>query len=238
MLHEVLVAARRADGAYHVLGRVGGGFTKDNRREMLSDLKDKVVASEYIEVNSDHVAYQMVKPEWVGEISCLELISVNTRGGSVSRMVIDCDKTVGFTPIRRMPLATMISPQWVRLRHDKTIDPTLVSISQISDRIEVEMADADAKTYQLPASEIIQREVFTKVQKGSTMVRKFVLIKTNKENSGEDFPAFAMHYTDFSPNRKAPLARDLLVSNCEEQIHEMYAALKEKNIKKGWEALP
>ena len=33
------------------------------------------------------------------------------------------------------------------------------------------------------------------------MVRKFVLWKTNKEQS-EDYPAFVVHFTDFSPNRK------------------------------------
>ena len=32
------------------------------RRDMLSDLKDMVVESEYAEVNADHVAYQMVQP--------------------------------------------------------------------------------------------------------------------------------------------------------------------------------
>lgn len=237
LLHDVLVAVRRQDGSYHVLGRVGGGFSEDLRRSMLSDLKDMVVSSEYIEVNSDYVAYQMVRPEWVGEISCLDLISVNTRGGSVNRMVIDHDPQQGYTPVRRMPLATMISPQWVRLRDDKTSEPAMVSIEQLTAQVEVEMADADARTFQLPASEILHREVFTKVQKGSTMVRKFVLIKTNKESSGENFPAYALHYTDFSPNRKTPLARDLLVSDSEDQIQQMLEGLKEKNIKKGWEAV-
>ena len=60
---------------------------------MLSDLKDMVVESEFVEVNSDYVAYQMVRPEWVIEISCLDLISQTTRGGNVNRMVIDFEAT-------------------------------------------------------------------------------------------------------------------------------------------------
>ena len=67
------------------------------------------------------------------------------------------------------------------------------------------------------------------------MVRKFVLWKTNKESSSEDYPAYVIHYTDFSPNRKAPLDREVVVSSSLEQMHELFEKLKEENIKKGWE---
>jgi ATP-dependent DNA ligase len=40
MLHDMLVGLMRQDNSFHVLGRVGGGFTEDQRREWLSDLKD------------------------------------------------------------------------------------------------------------------------------------------------------------------------------------------------------
>jgi hypothetical protein len=66
------------------------------------------------------------------------------------------------------------------------------------------------------------------------MVRKFVLLKTNKEAEGDEYPAYVMHYTDFSPNRKDPLSRDVCVSNSREQIEELYEQSKVENIKKGW----
>ena len=66
------------------------------------------------------------------------------------------------------------------------------------------------------------------------MVRKFLIWKTNKETMSEEFPAFVMHYTDFSPNRKTPLAREVRVSNSEEQIRSFYADFIADNIKKGW----
>ena len=47
------------------------------------------VDSEYAEVNGDNVAYQMVNPEWVMEVSCLDLLSSTTRGGTINRMVLD-----------------------------------------------------------------------------------------------------------------------------------------------------
>ena len=234
MLHDFLVAVMREDGSFHILTRVGGGFSEEQRRSMLSDLKDMVVASEYVEVNSDYVAYQMVKPEWVVEISCLDLISQTTRGGNVNRMVIDFDENEGYQVVRRMPLATVISPQFVRRREDKQSHPKDVRIAQVSDRVEVSLTDADAKSFKLPKSEVQRREVFTKVLKGATMVRKFVLIKTNKELASDEFPAYVVHYTDFSPNRKEPLSREVLVSSSKEQIDELYNGLKEANIKKGW----
>ncbi|MEM1069240.1 MAG: hypothetical protein AAGI63_10115, partial [Planctomycetota bacterium] len=96
MLHDLLVAVMRQDGTMHVLCRVGGGFSEDERRTLLSDLKDRVVASEYAEVNSDYVAYQMVRPETVIEISCLDLIAQTTRGGTINRMVLEYDDAKGF----------------------------------------------------------------------------------------------------------------------------------------------
>ncbi len=95
MMHDLLLAVMRHDGTLHIMCRVGGGFSEDLRRTMLSDLKDMVVPSEYAEVNSDYVAYQMVRPDWVVEISCLDLISQTTRGGDINRMVLDYDSAAG-----------------------------------------------------------------------------------------------------------------------------------------------
>ena len=236
MLHDLLLAVMRPDGTFHVLSRVGGGFSEDLRRQMLSDLKDRIVDSEYAEVNSDHVAYQMVRPEWVIEISCLDIISQNTRGGTVNRMVLDFNDGAkpGYHVVRRLPLATVISPQFVRLREDKKAHPADARIAQISDRVEVPQIDADAREFALPKTSVLRREVFTKQLKGETMIRKFVLLKTNKEAISDEYPAYVLHYTDFSPNRKDALAREVLISNSVEQIESLYVALKDENIKKGW----
>jgi len=233
LLHDLLLGTVREDGTIQILTRVGGGFSTEQRREMLCDLKDIVVESEFAEVNSDSVAYQMVKPEWVVEISCLDVISENTRGGPINRMALEFDGK--YKVIRPLPLVSVISPQFIRRREDKNAVFDDAGITQITRIVDVPMSDRSAKQLTLPHSEIIQREVFTKTAKGETMVRKFVAWKTNKETISDDYPAFVLHYTDFSPNRKDPLARDVRVSNSLEQILKLYEAFKEKNIKKGWE---
>jgi hypothetical protein len=236
LLHDLLVAVMRGDETLQVLTRVGGGFSDDQRRTMLSDLKDMAAGSEYAEVNSDHVAYQMVEPQWVIEISCLDLISQTTSGGPILRMALDWNRGAhGYNVVRRLPLVSVISPQFVRLRDDKSVSPTDVRIQQVTDLVEVPLADRDARQIALPASEILRREVYTKQMKGETMVRKFVLWKTNKEQQSEDYPGFVVHFTDFSPNRKTALERELRVSNSREQIDALWESLKGSNLAKGWE---
>jgi hypothetical protein len=236
MLHDLLLAVMRPEGTLQVLGRVGGGFADDQRREMLSDLKDMVVESEYAEVNADHVAYQMVQPAWVAEISCLDLISQTTRGGTVDRMVLDyrVNGSQRYNVVTRLPLASVISPQFIRLRQDKSVVAQDVRMGQVTDLVEVPGADRDSRQMKLPASQLLRREVYTKELKGQTMVRKFLLWKSNKESAGDEFPAFVVHYTDFSPNRKDALAREIRVSNSREQIEALYKDLQDENIKAGW----
>lgn len=235
MLHDLLVGVTRSDGTIHALCRVGGGFSDELRREMLSDLEDMIVESEYAEVNSDHVAYQMVKPKWVIEISCLDLIAQNTRGGAVNRMVLNYNADQSrYEVVRRMPLVSVISPQFVRTREDKTLDPSDVRISQVTDLVPVAMAEVDAAEMSMAQSTVVKREVYIKPYRGQTSIRKFLMWKTNKETEDNEFPAYVIHYTDYSPSRKAPLAREVRVSNSKEQIEQLLDELKAANIKKGW----
>ncbi len=234
MLHDMLVGLMRKDESFHVLGRVGGGFTEEDRRAWLSDLKDMAVESDYAEVN-DSVAYQMVRPEHVIEISCLDLISQNTRGSSVERMVLGFDRLESqYHAIRRLPLASPISPNFVRRREDKAVRSSDLRLQQVADVVEVPMIDRDARQLSLPRSQMIRREVFTKTLKGSLMVRKLLLWKTNKETESDRHPGYVAYLTDFSPNRATPFDRDIRVSNSREQIDELYAAMKLENIVKGW----
>ncbi len=236
LLHDILVAVRRPDEAFQVLTRIGGGFSEDERREMLSDLKDLVAQSEYAEVNGDHVAYQMVRPEWVVELSCLDLISQNTRGGPISRMTLDWDDSGSiYRVLRRLPLCSVISPQFVRRREDKSTSVTDIRIAQVSDRVDVPWVERNARQMTLPGSELLRREVYTKASKGQTMVRKFVMWKTNKETHSDEFPAYVIHCTDYSPGRKNPLARDIRVSDDRTQVDELWQSLKDQNLKRGWD---
>jgi hypothetical protein len=234
MLHDLLVALMRKDGTFHLLARVGGGFSDDERRGFLSDLRDLAADSEYTEVNPDHLAYQMVRPEWVIEISCLDVLAQTTRGGPIERMVLGWDPAAArYGVVRRLPLATLISPNFLRRRQDKSVRPDDLRLEQLAEVVEITHVDKQASTMTLAKSEILRREVYVKTLKGKKMVRKLVLWKTNKDQDGP-WPAFVACVTDFSPNRATPLERDLRVSSSAEQIEALWTQLKTEYVVGGW----
>jgi len=136
--------------------------------------------------------------------------------------------------IRRLPLVSMISPHFVRRREDKSVNPHDLRLQQITARFEVAMADRDARQLNLTRSQVLRREAYVKQLKGQTLVRKLVMWQTNKEREIEGFPAFVIHFTDYSPNRQTTLERDIRVSNSREQIDELWQELIAENIAKGW----
>jgi ATP dependent DNA ligase C terminal region/ATP dependent DNA ligase domain len=234
MVHDLLLAVMRVDGNLHILGRVGGGFSTQDRRDFLSDLKDRVVESDYVEVN-DQVAYRMVRPELVLEISVLEMIPQTTRGVPIKTMVVHWNtEKRRYEVVRRMPLVSLTSPQFVRRREDKAVNSTDIRIQQVSDLVEVPFVDRDTRQLERPRSTILRREVRTKEMKGAVMVRKLVMWQTNKEADGDDYPAYVIHYTDYSPNRKTPLEREIRVSSSPDQIKDLWEELATEGFTKGW----
>lgn len=233
MLHDLLVAVIRADGTFHELTRVGGGFTEDERKEIVTELKSRIVPSDYVAVNNDYVAYEMIRPGPVIEISCLDLIVERARGGPVKRMVLDWDGK-GYKAAIRMPLVSVISPQFIRIRDDKEALIDDVNISQVSDLVDVPDTERSAHEDDDPASQLLERTVYTKIMKGNTMVRKLLLWRTNKTDRN-DYPGFVVYLTDFSPNRMNPLEREIKISNDERRAKQMFDELARKNFITGWE---
>jgi ATP dependent DNA ligase C terminal region/ATP dependent DNA ligase domain len=235
MLHSLLLALVREDGTYHVIGRTGGGFSDQQRITMVDDLAKLVVESTYAEVNSDRVAYKMIKPGLVAEISCLDIISETSDGSTIDRMVIEWNAgTSSWAGVRRLPFASIISPQFEKLRTDKVASVDDTGPSQLTRVIELPDDVVGVQGLHLPKAEILKRAVATKELKGKTMVRKLLLWKTNKEQLSPDFPAYVLLLTDYSPNRKTPLERDIRVSVSLEQIETYWTAWSTENFVKGW----
>lgn len=78
-------------------------------------------------------------------------------------------------------------------------------------------------------SQIIKREAFSKSGKGGMAVRKFVLLKTNKEKT-EHFSAYTLVYTDYSAGRKSPLDQDIYIFDNLKEAEEKFQLLKADNI--------
>lgn len=238
MIHDVMLAVVRADGSYHIIGRVGGGFSDDERTELLKQLETHVVDSEYAEVNSDRVAYRMIAPGIVFEISCLDIISTTSRGNTIDKMVLEWDAdNSNWIGVRRLPLCSIISPQFIRVRDDKEADAEDIHLKQLTDIVDIPNANVVSEELKLPQSELLKRSVATKELRGATMVRKLLMWKTNKEEESRDYPAYVLHLTDFSPNRKDPLKHEVRISSSEEQIQDYFKEWQKKYFVSGWTKL-
>jgi len=235
MLHSLLLAIVRVNGDFQIVARVGGGFSDEQRKNLLEQFKSRVVESDYHEVNSDQVAYQMMKPGLVAEISCLDIVSRTSHGNTIDKMIIDWkDDKKNWSGVRRLPLCSIISPQFVRMRDDKQPDADSVSMSQLSDIAEISESNMAADDLELPISQIINRSTATKILKGATMVRKLICWKTNKDEESRDFPAYVLHLTDYSPNRKSPLKHEICVSDSKEQIESLFKEWEKEYYVRGW----
>ncbi len=233
MVHDLLCGIVRPSGRFQLLTKVGGGFSDEERLKLFKDLSERVVESDYREVNSDRVAYQMIEPGVVIETECLDLISRTSRDNTIEKMILEWNGD-SWEGVRRLPLASVLSPQFIRLRDDKEAVPEDTGLNQLATIVDIPDIDRVAKEVALPASKVIARAVATKTAKEKTMVRKVLVIKTNKDDVSKDFPAYVLSITDFSPNRATKLQTAVKVSVDKDQIMELFEEAKADKFKKGW----
>ncbi len=235
LMHDLLLAVVRPSGRFQLVGRVGGGFSDEQRAKLLETFRKSVVESDFHEVNSERVAYQMIAPGPVVEIECLDLISRTSRGNTIDKMVLEWNaKDKRWEGVRRLPVCSILSPRFVRLRDDKSPGPEDTGLKQITDVVEIPDIERVAVGETLPRAEILQRAVASKVLREKTMVRKIMAIKTNKEDATDDFPAYVLHVTDFSPNRRDQLQFETKITASREQLDALFAAARTEFFKQGW----
>lgn len=231
-IRSMALAMLREDGQLQLIGSCGnmGGET---REQMFAAISPHATTADFRHASHDGALYRFVKPEVVIEIKVTDILGEEGDGDPIKRMVFEyTDGT--YHAARPMPGVSILHPVFVRHRTDKTYDATDVRISQLTERVAVDDLDKHAEEVDLPPSEILRREVYTKSGKNGTAVRKLVQWRTNKHDVDGDYPAFVVHYTDYSPGRKAPLQRTVRLAptfDLAEQIAEEILADK---VKRGW----
>jgi hypothetical protein len=153
-----------------------------------------------------------------------------TGSGLIKKTLLTYDSSKGYERKGLVSSVSLISPVFIRLRSDKKTVTADVGLRQIEEFLS---QPDDAVEISWKASEVVGREIYTKSSKGSTAIRKFIILKTNKEHTGE-FSPFAVVYTDFSAGRKSPLEQEIYLCQTENEASQKVAELKEENIKKGW----
>lgn len=234
-VRSVLLALMREDGQFQVLGSCGNLGTDEFRAQFFQTLRPDLTESKYRFASSTGALYRFVEPKVVVEVKVTDLQVEDTQGRPIRRMVLDFQESDGWTPVQLKSGASMIHPIFVRLRDDKEVNPTDVRARQILERVQLEELDQKVVKIERPESEIQRREVYVKETRGVKTVRKLLVWKTNKEDVDSDFPAWVVHWTDYSPSRKDPLKREVRLAPDEDVATEIAEEMIEKGVKKGWE---
>lgn len=235
MVRDILVAVMLPDGSLQQFASTGSGLTDEQRIRLYNHFSTGHVESDYIETDSRNVAYQMVRPDTIVEISAIDFVTENTAGEPKLNMLLEYDSDEGYKIIRPTAGVALHSPVFVRHRTDKSFEESTIRISQLTDLCEFAKAKV-SDVRNLPKSELLFRQVYLKGSGFKRMLQKYVVWKTNKEHTGK-YPAYVFHYTDYSEARNEPLKRDIRVSNDREQIMQLCNDFIATNVKKGWQQI-
>ena len=232
LARSILLGLMHPDGRIQIFGACGNLGSDEDRKALCTQLnKLKVVAP--IRYASDSGSlYSFVKPEVVVEVKVSDLQLERSDGSNSSAMVLSYqDQT--WRSGNLSPCPRPIHPVLVKIREDKKVNDLDVRIAQI-DGYMPKVQDL-VSIGELPKSEVLRREVWTKEAKGIVAVRKLMVWKTNKEKANSLYPAYAVHWTDYSPGRANPLDREVKLAPDEKTVMKIADAMVEENIKKGWE---
>lgn len=232
MVRELLLGLMTGENEFRILTQLGNGLSEKDRKTWFEVLNPEIVNSEYIEVSGANLAFNMVKPCRVIELSCTDLISQNTKG-QIQKMSLNYSRENGYAASGKSSMVSVFSPVFVKNREDKKVNLEDAGMTQVTRLIELESKPSIKLDDDKVKSKVIKREVYVKESKGNKMVRKFVAWKTNKEHT-QEYPAFVLYMTDFSPSRSEKLKTKLRVSNDEKNILKIMKSEIEENIKKGW----
>ncbi|MBL9100544.1 MAG: ATP-dependent DNA ligase [Myxococcales bacterium] len=229
----LLMAMMREDGQFQIIGSCGNMPT-EVRQQFKKALSGKEIASNYRYANSKGALYRFVRPETVIEFKVTDVQGEDSSGESILRMVLEHSER-GWTVVRELPGASILHPVFVRVRDDKQVNKTDIRVAQVLERCLVEGLGKKAEKVVLPASTVVRREVYVKAAKGQSSVRKLVVWKTNKETVDRSYPAFVVHWTDYSPGRKDPLQREVRVAPTLADAIKIGDDMIAENVKKGWD---
>ena len=226
----VLFSLIDADGRHYACGSCANLGTMDERRALLAGLKKIEAPSSARIASPGGSLFIFCKPEFAAEFSTREIASADSFGDSLRKPLLAFEKGA-WKSLGSANAPSLSSPVLLRMRPDKRPGPDETGLAQIADYI----LPAPKSPGKLPQSALLLRRAWTKGA-GNPGVRKVLVWKTNKEQleSAEQFPPYAVFWTDYSPNRAEPLERAVYPAPDRDSAMAIAEQLIAENIKKGW----
>jgi hypothetical protein len=230
-VRSLLIGLAEDQNVFVPLGTAGNSSESFDRVALLKRLSPNIVESEYRRAASNGQLYAMTKPEVLVECTVMDAQSFDSTGKAIKQPRLTFDGTAwksGFA----QPAVSLLNAVISRIRDDKADVTSGARWSQIESFLPEKGTGQDVE---LAPSALLRRDVWTKITGDKTDVRKLVVWQTNKDQADSSYPAFVVHWTDYSAGRKAPLAREVKPAPTLKIAEEIAAGMIEANIKKGWE---
>jgi hypothetical protein len=189
------------------------------------------IPSNYVEVDSNHAAFHLVKPELVVELSVNDVLTENA-AGLIRNPLLTLQKNK-LNKIGAAPGYSFVSAIIERFRDDKTVNPVDLRLSQIPAPAALTPAALPVLPTETAPSQVLFRQVYKK-ESSSMMIQKYVVWRTNKGGRARDYPSFVFSYTNFSTGRAEPLSIEVRISESKEQIMDLCQRCIAKEVKTGW----
>jgi hypothetical protein len=233
-VRSLLIGLSAGDDTWIPVGTVGNFNDAVDRQALLSALEPLIVSSNYRRAASTGQLYRMTQPQILIECRVLDVQVEDSRGRAIRQPLLKVEESGSLQVTGNVASASLLNPVAVRLRDDKPSAEEGARWQQIAHLIAISDTGREA----IPSSTITRRQVWTKVSKDKTDVRKLVVWKTHKETIDSSYPAYVVHWTDYSAGRKAPLSREVRPAPDEVAANALADALIAENIKKGWQEHP
>ena len=217
------------------IGSSGNFDSSINQSDLLSQLQKLNIECDYIQIASNGTAYQFVKPEIVISVDFYDTQIEKSDQQPIKKPLFsisnDSLRCIGKNQSMSF-LASTISA----VRSDKEANKDQCGLSQLTriTGLDEDYFGLSLDLENLAKSEITKIQTFVKESKKGKAIRKFMLWKTNKEQTGV-FPPYVFYYLDYSEGRKDPIKRDLNPFDDEKKALNFFNLAIEENVKKGWE---
>ncbi len=231
---SLLLGLRTEGGVFVVAGACGNLGDDAQRSAWFARLQPLAATSQIRRASDSGGLYQFVQPKFVAEFTVTDLQGELSDGSRPMAQTATFGES-GWVRVGSMPSASLIHPVLQRLREDKAADDTGVRFAQLQDYLPAPSAATAASASALPPSKLVRREVWTKTTKGQLAVRKLLVWQTNKAEGSQRYPAYVVHWTDYSAGRAEPLDRDVRPAPDEATAQAIAQEFIDANIKKGWE---